>query len=368
MWCLLEGRKINRWRRALQPGARSLPGRHGRGRAITQATDGRVPAATIAPHAMPPSAMPISPRLALTLSLPPLLWAGNAVVGRMAIASIAPLWLNAGRWALALALLLPLGWRAFGSAARRAQIARRWPHLALLSLTGVGAYNALQYLALKTSTPLNVTLIAASSPVWMLAIGAGAYGVRPRRAQVAGALLSLAGVAVVLSRGDAAALGRVQLVAGDLLMLLAILSWCVYSWLLARPPASMSAGQRPDWTWAEFLCLQMALGLGWATAAAGVGEWLQPTLAAPVWTPALVAAVLYVSIGPSLIAYRLWGLGVAAAGPALAAFFGNLTPLFAALLSGALLGEWPRPFHALAFALIVAGIVVSLRQARGAAA
>ena len=105
--------------------------------------------------------MQITPRLALMLSVPPLLWAGNAVVGRLAIGSIPPLWLNAGRWGLALALLLPLGWRAFGSAQRRAQISSNLPHLALLSLTGVGAYNALQYLALKTSTPLNVTLIAA---------------------------------------------------------------------------------------------------------------------------------------------------------------------------------------------------------------
>ncbi|MDO9283651.1 MAG: DMT family transporter [Aquabacterium sp.] len=308
--------------------------------------------------------MPLPPRLALMLCLPPLLWAGNAVVGRLAIQQISPLWLNALRWAIALALLLPLGWRAFGSAQRRAQVGARWRHLALLSLTGVGAYNALQYLALKTSTPLNVTLIAASSPVWMLAIGAFFYGVRPRRAQVAGALLSLAGVAVVLSRGDPAALLRVQLVSGDVVMLMAIFSWCVYSWMLARPPAAMQGAQRPDWHWAEFLCIQMALGLVWATTAAGIGEWLQPSPRAVEWSPWLVAAVLYVAIGPSLIAYRLWGLGVAQAGPTVAAFFGNLTPLFAALLSAALLGEWPKLFHGLAFALIVAGILVSSRPAR----
>jgi len=221
-------------------------------------------------------ALPITPRLALMLSVPPLLWAGNAVVGRLAIGSIGPLWLNAARWSIALLLLLPLGWHAFGSAKRRHEIAQRWPHLALLSLTGVGAYNALQYMALKTSTPLNVTLIAASSPVWMLAIGAAVFGERPRPAQVLGALLSLAGVAVVLSRGSLATLLQVHLVPGDLLMLLAILSWCAYSWMLARPPATMRGSQRPDWHWAEFLCLQIALGLVWATAAAGIGEWLQP--------------------------------------------------------------------------------------------
>jgi len=311
--------------------------------------------------------MRLTPRLALMLGVPPLLWAGNAVVGRLVIGSISPLWLNVLRWTLALALLLPLGWRAFGSPQRRAQIAARWPHLALLSLTGVGAYNALQYLALKTSTPLNVTLIAASSPVWAMAIGALVYGVRPHRAQLLGAVLSLAGVAVVLARGDPAALARVQFVPGDLLMLLAIVSWCVYSWLLARPPAAMQGAARPDWHWAEFLCIQIALGLLWATAGAGLGEWLQPGHGTVAWSPWLLAALAYIAIGPSLLAYRLWGLGVAEAGPAVAAFFANLTPLFAALLSAALLGEWPRPFHGVAFALIVAGIVVSSRPARPAA-
>jgi drug/metabolite transporter (DMT)-like permease len=308
--------------------------------------------------------MQLTPRLALMLSMPPLLWAGNAVVGRLAIEHISPLWLNASRWALALALLLPWGWRVFASAGRRAEIRARWRHLALLGLLGVGAYNALQYMALRTSTPLNVTLIAASLPVWMLAVGALFYGERPRRAQFVGAALSLLGVAVVLARGTPAALLHVQFVPGDLMMMGAIFCWCVYSWQLARPPASMCGAARPDWHWAEFLCLQISIGLLWATASAGLGEWIQPRPEPVVWTPWLVAALAFVAVGPSLVAYRLWGLGVAAAGPAVAAFFGNLTPLFAALLSAALLGEWPRPFHGLAFALIVAGILVSSRQVR----
>ena len=82
--------------------------------------------------------------------------------------------------------------------------------------------------------------------------------------------------------------------------------------------------------------------------------------AVPVrWGWPLLAALLYVSVCASLLAYRAWGLAVAQGGPALAAFFANLTPLFAALLSAAVLGETPRPFHAGAFVLIVAGIAVS---------
>jgi drug/metabolite transporter (DMT)-like permease len=84
---------------------------------------------------------------------------------------------------------------------------------------------------------------------------------------------------------------------------------------------------------------------------------------APIhWSPWVVAALAYIVIGPSLIAYRCWGIGVSTAGPAIAAFFNNLTPIFAALMSAALLGEPPRGYHVAAFALIAAGIVVTSRR------
>lgn len=288
------------------------------------------------------------------LTLPPLLWAGNAVVGRALVGSVPPLALNAMRWWLALALLLPLAWRALRDPA---QITSRWKHFALLGLLGVGSYNALQYLAVQTSTPLNVTLIAASSPVWMLLVGRVFFGVRPSARQLLGAALSLAGVLLVISRGSLAALREVHLVPGDLFMLLAVLLWAGYSWMLARPPAHFAGEARPAWNWAEFLLVQMLFGTAWATLAAGIEAPL--TSISIRWTPAVFAALLYVAIGPSLIAYRAWGLGVATVGPAIATFFANLTPVFAALLSAALLGEAPRWFHAAAFALIAAGIVVS---------
>jgi drug/metabolite transporter (DMT)-like permease len=69
-----------------------------------------------------------------------------------------------------------------------------------------------------------------------------------------------------------------------------------------------------------------------------------------------------VAVGPSLLAYRCWGAGVARVGPAIAAFFSNLTPLFAALMSATLLGEPPRLYHAVGFVLIVGGILVSARR------
>jgi drug/metabolite transporter (DMT)-like permease len=299
-------------------------------------------------------------RLVLLLTLPPLLWAGNAVVGRLMVGQVPPLALNAMRWVLASLLLLPLGWRAIASPAARAQIRQRWPELALLSFLGVGCYNSLQYLALTTSTPLNVTLIAASMPLWMMGIGSLFYGVRPHGREWLGAALSLGGVLMVLSRGDAAALARVHFVTGDLLMLVAVMSWAFYSWLLARPPASMRGDARPGWNWAELLLVQTLFGSVFGASAAGAEFAL--TGATVQWSPGVAVALLYVAVGPSVIAYRCWGQGVTLVGPAVAAFFSNLTPLFAALLSAAVLGEAPQAYHGLAFLLIVAGIAVSSRR------
>ncbi len=292
-------------------------------------------------------------RTAVLLTIPPLLWAGNAVVGRLVNQMVPPITLNFLRWALAFLLLLPLaGW-----------VLRRgsglWPHwkrFAVLGLLGVGCYNALQYLALQTSTPLNVTLVAASSPVWMLGMGALFFGQRITRRQIAGAFLSIAGVLVVLSRGDWQLLMQVRLVPGDAYVLLATAAWALYSWLLIRP------GDPPQirGDWAAFLMAQIVLGLAWSGLFAA-GEWASGPMAIS-WGWPLAAALLYVAVGPAILAYRCWGLGVQQVGPNIAGFFANLTPLFAALMSAAFLAELPHVYHAVAFALIVGGIVVSSRR------
>lgn len=283
------------------------------------------------------------------------LWAGNAIAGRVLVGSISPITLSAVRWGLAALLLLPLGWRVFMPGSALWQNKKRF---LLLGLFGVGSYNVLLYLALQTSTAINVTLIGASMPIWMLFIGAVFYQVKPSILQMIGAVVSLLGVGIVLTRGDLATLLSMEMVIGDLLIMLATILWAFYSWMLSRPGSSSER----QWPWAEFLMAQVTVGLLWTgffdgfEIAAGHAyidlNW---------WTASLI---LFVAIGPSLIAYRCWGLGVNGAGPTVAAFFANFIPLFTALLSAAMLGEPPQLFHGLAFALIVAGIAISSKTGK----
>ena len=100
----------------------------------------------------------LTPATALLLTMPPLLWAGNAVVGRLVH--------DAGAADHAELPALGPGLRAAAAAGRRACCAPRQPAVGRTggatpcsACWASGCYNALQYLALKTSTPLNVTLV-----------------------------------------------------------------------------------------------------------------------------------------------------------------------------------------------------------------
>ncbi|NEX61034.1 DMT family transporter [Noviherbaspirillum galbum] len=295
----------------------------------------------------------LTPATALMLLVPPLLWAGNAIVGRLVHDMVPPIMLNFLRWVIALLILLPLGQSIFrrGSGLWEAR-----KTLAVLGLLGIGLYNALQYLALQSSTPINVTLVAASMPVWMLLIGRLFFSSPVSRRQVGGALLSVAGVLLVLSRGDWQQLLSLRLVPGDIFMIFATISWSLYSWLLTRSTGLAQLKQ----SWAHFLLAQVVYGTVWSGAFAA-GEWAV-TGRSIAWSPALLAALAYVAIGPAIIAFRCWGAGVQRVGPSIASFFNNLTPLFAAVMSSAFLGELPHGYHGIAFALIVGGILLSSRK------
>jgi drug/metabolite transporter (DMT)-like permease len=285
------------------------------------------------------------------LVIPPLLWAGNAVVGRMVGALVSPMTFNLLRWTLAFLILLTLARQVLR---RDSPLWRQWRRFAVLGLLGTSGYNALNYLALHTSSAINVTLVGASTPVWMLLIGRLFFHQAISARQMLGAAVSIVGVLLVLSRGEWGVLMQLQLVPGDFYVLAASIGWAVYSWMLMHPTPE-SASIRAQWT--PFLLAQVAFGLLWS-ALFTTGEWLL-TPAHVDWGWPLLAAVVYVAIGPSIVAYGAFGAGIQRAGPHVAAHFINLTPLFTALLSAVFLGEAPNIYHAMAFGLIVIGIALS---------
>ncbi len=293
--------------------------------------------------------MSLDRRTAFLLTLPPLFWAGNAVFARLLVGEMPPLVLSLLRWLLALGIFLPFAWRAL--AEHRVALRAAWKEIALIGLLGVGAYNTFQYLAVQTSTAVNVTLIAASTPVFVLLFGVLFFGERARLAQWLGAALSLCGVTWVLLRGDPANVTHLGFVPGDLIMIAANITWALYTWLLRK--------RRPQLPFAPFLAAQMLVGAAAIAPLAGVELALDHVI---VWNQRVVAVLVYMAIFPSIIAYYCWDRGVTRVGAVVPVYFANLTPLFAALLSTLLLGEAPHLYHAVGLALIIGGIHVASRK------
>ncbi len=282
-------------------------------------------------------------RAYLYLSLAALFWSGNFVVGRAVHGRIPPIGLAFWRWSVALLLLLVAARRPLAAEWRR--IARAWPIVVPLGILGVGNFNMLVYVGLQDTTATNALLLQSACPAFIVAISAAVGAGRPAARQLAGIAVSLAGVAVILSRGAPGNLSALAVAPGDLWVLAAVVSWALYTLLLARRPAGVDP--------LALLAVLVAVGVLW------IFPWylLEIARGGRVRVDGTtVASVAYVAIFASVAAYGLWNAGVARVGASRAGVFLHLMPAFGSLLAIVALGESFRAFHAAGIALILAGV------------
>ncbi len=284
----------------------------------------------------------------LLLALSNLFWGSNWVIGRALRDAFGPVSLNFWRWAVAVLILAPFALP--GVVANRDAIRRNWGMLLLLSLASVVLFQSMVYLGLRTTTAVNAVLLNSSAPMFMLLCSWTIERERATMRQIAGMLISLAGILVILSRGDFASLLRLELHKGDAWILLAMPVWGVYSVLLKRRPVELGG--------VEFVFVMAVVGL---TLLAPM--YALETLIIPARWPTAeqAAAIFYIGATASAIALVCWNRGVAIVGPNAAGFTLHLLPAFGTGLAMLFLGESFHAFHAAGVATIIAGVVVATR-------
>jgi drug/metabolite transporter (DMT)-like permease len=286
----------------------------------------------------------------LLLALAMLFWAGNWVLGRALREVFEPNALNLWRWLIASLVLAPFALpRLRGSLPA---IRKSAGLLVALAFLGVALFQSLVYTGLKTTTTVNAVLLNSSLPAFILLCSWAIDRVRGTPRQALGMLISLAGILIILVRGDAANLAHFELHSGDALILIAMPIWGVYSVLLKRRPAEIDG--------IAFLFVISTIGVVLLLPAFAVEAWHTP----PRWPGALgIAAVLYVGLAASVGAFICWNRGVAIVGANAAGFTIHLLPAFGTLLAIVFLGESFRLFHAVGIAAILAGVVVATWRA-----
>jgi drug/metabolite transporter (DMT)-like permease len=288
----------------------------------------------------------------LLLTLTSLFWAGNLVLGRLVAGQVPPIALAFGRWTGAFLLLIGFAWP---------HLKRDWPQirahpflLSLISLTGVGLYNTLAYWGLQYTEALNVLLIQSTGPLLIGVWTALLFHDVMTGAQLGGVALSLAGVAAIVTRGDPAAILHIRLNVGDACVLVAMVLYALYSALLRLKPAMH---------WLSFLTTTVALGVIFLIPAVAFEMASGRVIA---FNGTTVAAIAYTALFPAALASIFFIRGVELIGANRAGPFFHLMPVFGAAMAILLLGERPQPYHAVGFALVIAGVVVAARSRKPA--
>ncbi|MCO7127325.1 DMT family transporter [Sporolactobacillus shoreicorticis] len=271
-------------------------------------------------------------------------WAGNYICGKYVIGAMQPIQINFLRWLIAAMILFPLAqiiekpnWKA---------IWREWKVLLILSVLGIIGYNILLYEALYFTTSLDAALINSVNPAMIAIFAAWLLKEKLKKINVLGLVVSLIGVLLVLTNGNLLRIFAIDYNAGDLFMLLVIISWTFYTLLSNKikglPPVGATAV-----TVAVSLLLMLPFFID------SKFNWS--------FTPATTLGILYLGLFPSVGSLLFWNMGVPIVGSSHAGIFLNLITVFTAILS-ILLGNGINLFQIIGGLVVILGVYLTNKK------
>ncbi|HLI21129.1 MAG TPA: DMT family transporter [Stellaceae bacterium] len=289
------------------------------------------------------------------LALCMLFWSGNWVIARALRDSIPPVALAFWRWTVVALVLAPFAIpRLIG---KGAILKRSWLLLLALAICGGAIYHVAVYYGLHRTETINAVLLNAASPLTIVIAAWLVDGDKITARQIWGTVISLAGLLIVMSRGDAAQLLALRFSVGDLVILGVMPLWAIYTVLLRRRPAEI-----------DNFTLIFLLGVFGGVALLPAYVFESVYIKAPDLAWSTVGAALYTGCLSSAAAYWCWNRGAELVGPNRAGFTTYLMPVFTTILAMLLLGEEIHAFHVVGIIAILFGVWLSTAQGRRARA
>ncbi|MCB1450636.1 MAG: DMT family transporter [Nitratireductor sp.] len=290
----------------------------------------------------------ISSQPYVLLTLTALIWAGNAIAGKMAAGHISPFLLTSLRWTIAFSVLIPISFR---------YVKNDWPlirkniiFMFLLGAIGFTLFNNLFYLSLNYTTAINVAIEQASMPLVVFGLNFMLFGIRANWMQILGFILTIFGVALTATHGNLAGITSQEVNFGDLVMLAAVLAYGGYSVMISR---------KPQIHWLSFITVlagaALITSIPFTLWEFGTGRLLLPDTKG-------LALTVYTAIFPAIVAQVLWVRGLDIIGSNRGGVFINVVPIFASIMAVFLLGEDFRLYHAIAMVLVLIGVWMSQKQ------
>lgn len=278
-----------------------------------------------------------------------LFWAGNAIAGKFAVGHISPFILTCLRWFVVVLILVFIA---------RKQVKNDWPqiklnlgYLFILGAIGFALFNNLMYLALTTTSAINVTIIQSSLPLYIFILNFILFRVAATKYQIICLPVTVLGVMLITTEGSLDVLIGLDFNRGDLIMLVAVMAYGIYSAMLSK---------KPDLHWLSFIAV---LSCSAFIASLPFAIW-EITSERVVWPDSRGwLIVIYTAIFASLIAQSLWIRSIDLIGSNATGVFINLVPLLGTVLAITLLGEQFQFYHLIGMIMIIGGVTLSQRYA-----
>ena len=274
-------------------------------------------------------------------------WSGNFFSGKIAyLSDLSPFKLSFFRWILALLILLPFTY---------AQIIKDLEYykknillMTVISILGVTIFNSFTYISLRTTMVINSTLMASVAPVMMIGFSWLIFRTKTTTLQFTGIVLSLLGAFAIVLKGNLNNLYNLYFTAGDLWMLAAVVSWCLYSVLLKKIDSKTS----------QLANLEVMIIIGVIFI---IPFYIMESFNS-TYLPSTgldLAIIGYVAVFASIVAFFSWNKGVSIIGPNRASLFLHLIPVFSAIWAISFLNEKFAFFHVIGVLFILSGIILS---------
>ncbi len=276
-----------------------------------------------------------------------IIWSGNFIIARGVFEEIPPISLAFCRWSLASVIIFFLGIKKF--MAEKEVVLKNRKYLFWVSFTGITLFNTFIYIAGHYTSAINLALIGTtSSPVFAIIISAIFLKEAITPLRIAGLLLCIAGIVTLLSKGSLETLLAFRFSPGDAWILASAFVFSIYTVLVRRKPAGISA--------VTFLfCIFITGSLLLLPA-----FLVEQAVTKPIqWSGHLVGSILYLGIGASVISYFCWNAAIARIGSVRTALFGNLIPVFSTLEAVWLLDEKITLIHLVSGVLVITGLVIA---------
>ena len=286
----------------------------------------------------------------LMLTLCAFFWSGNFIVGKFAtLYEVPPLTLNFFRWLIVWIILIPFTFKDIFLNIKI--IKEKFYSILLMSITSISIFNSVVYYSLNFTQVLNGALMISTIHVLIIFISFIFRVEKINLNQVLGLILSITGVVIIITQLEFSRLIHLDLNKGDLWLLVAMLSWAIYSTMLKTHKTGLN--------YLTFISVIVTFVLIFLLPQF-LFEFNNQDLIK--FNFAFILIISYVVLFAGLGAYIFWNKAVLIVGPSRAGIFLHLMPVFSSFMAIFLLNEKFMNFHIFGAIAIILGIYLSSKK------